>query len=79
MYLNDHMSGKDLFIRFTARAFRKLLSIYAFLVLRAEYGIWLYQVLIIAYLLLYNSYETCFLLWLASQHVDVSVNLVLNS
>ena len=26
--LNDHLSGKELFIRFTARAFRKLLSIY---------------------------------------------------
>ena len=28
--LNDHLSGKELFIRFTARAFRKLLSIYVF-------------------------------------------------
>ena len=28
--LNDHLSGKKLFIRFTARAFRKLLSIYVF-------------------------------------------------
>ena len=26
----DHLSGKELFIRFTARAFRKLLSIYVF-------------------------------------------------
>ena len=26
----DHLSGKDLFIRFTARAFRKLLSIHVF-------------------------------------------------
>ena len=26
--LNDHLSGKELFIRFTARAFRKLLLIY---------------------------------------------------
>ena len=28
--LNDHLSGKELFIRFTARAFRKLLPIYVF-------------------------------------------------
>ena len=28
--LNDHLSGKELFIRFTARAFSKLLSIYVF-------------------------------------------------
>ena len=28
--LNDHLFGKELFIRFTARAFRKLLSIYIF-------------------------------------------------
>ena len=28
--LNDHLSGKELFIRFTANAFRKLLSIYVF-------------------------------------------------
>ena len=28
--LNDHLSGKELFIRFTAHAFRKLLSIYVF-------------------------------------------------
>ena len=28
--LNDQLSGKELFIRFTARAFRKLLSIYVF-------------------------------------------------
>ena len=27
---DDHLSGKELFIRFTARAFRKLLSIYVF-------------------------------------------------
>ena len=27
---NDHLSGKELFIRFTASAFRKLLSIYVF-------------------------------------------------
>ena len=26
----NHMSGKELFMRFTARAFRKLLSIYVF-------------------------------------------------
>ena len=26
--LNNHLSGKELFIRFTARVFRKLLSIY---------------------------------------------------
>ena len=29
-YLNDHLPGKELFIRFTARAFRKLLSVYVF-------------------------------------------------
>ena len=28
--MNDHLSGKELFIRFTTRAFRKLLSIYVF-------------------------------------------------
>ena len=28
--LNDHLSGKELFIRFTARAFHKLMSIYVF-------------------------------------------------
>ena len=43
--LIDHLSGNELFIRFTARAFRKLLSIYvhvflSLLVLRAGYGIW---------------------------------------
>ena len=42
-WLNDHLSGKELFIRFTARAVRKLLSIYVFvislLVLRAGCGI----------------------------------------
>ena len=29
-WLNDHLFGKELFIRFTASAFRKLLSIYVF-------------------------------------------------
>ena len=28
--LNDHMFGKELFIRFTTSAFRKLLSVYVF-------------------------------------------------
>ena len=28
--MNDHLSGKELFIRFTVSAFRKLLSIYVF-------------------------------------------------
>ena len=28
--LNDHLFGKELFIRFTASAFRKLLSVYVF-------------------------------------------------
>ena len=28
--LNDHLFGKELFIRFTASAFRKLLSVYIF-------------------------------------------------
>ena len=28
--LNDHLSGKELFMRFTTRAFHKLLSIYVF-------------------------------------------------
>ena len=28
--LNDHLSGKELFIRFTAHAFRELLSVYVF-------------------------------------------------
>ena len=28
--MNDHLPGKDLFIRFTASAFRRLLSIYVF-------------------------------------------------
>ena len=30
MLVNDHLSGKELFIRFTTRAFRKLLSVYVF-------------------------------------------------
>ena len=30
MSLNDHLSGKELFIRFTARAIRKLLSMSVF-------------------------------------------------
>ena len=29
-YLNDHLSGKELFIQFTEHAFRKLLSVYVF-------------------------------------------------
>ena len=29
-WLNDHLSGKELLIRFTVRAFLKLLSIYVF-------------------------------------------------
>ena len=29
-YLNDHLFGKELFIRFSASAFRKLPSIYVF-------------------------------------------------
>ena len=29
-WLNDHVPEKELFIRFTARAFRKLLSVYVF-------------------------------------------------
>ena len=29
--LNDHLSGKELFVRFAASAFRKLLSIYVFI------------------------------------------------
>ena len=29
-WLNDNLSGKEVFIRFTARAFRELLSIYIF-------------------------------------------------
>ena len=39
---NDHLPGKELFIRFTARAFRKLLSIYVFsyLTFASERGIW---------------------------------------
>ena len=41
--MNDHLSGKEQFIRFTMRAFRKLLSIFVFsyfsLVLRAGCGI----------------------------------------
>ena len=28
--LNDHLSGKELFIRFTVHSFRKLLSVYVF-------------------------------------------------
>ena len=28
--MNDNLSGKQLFIRFTARSFRKLLSMYVF-------------------------------------------------
>ena len=28
--MNDHLSGKELFIRFTVRVFRKLPSVYVF-------------------------------------------------
>ena len=31
--MNDHLFGKELFIRFTAGAFRKLPSVYAFIYL----------------------------------------------
>ena len=52
--LNDHLFGKELFIRFTASAFRKLRSIYVFSYFpfgfEGECGICLYQFLIIAYL-----------------------------
>ena len=52
--LNDHLFGKELFIRFSASAFCGLPSIWylviSLLVLRAGCGIWLYQFLIIAYL-----------------------------
>ena len=55
-YVSDHLSGKELFIRFTARAFRKRNLVISLFVLRAGYGIWLYQSLIIAYIfLLYIS------------------------
>ena len=41
--LNDHLSGKELFIWFTARAFRKLRSFYVFVIslldFRAGHGI----------------------------------------
>ena len=48
--LNDHLFGKELFIRFTASAFRKLPHlVISLLVLRAGCGISLYQFLIIAY------------------------------
>ena len=37
--LNDHLFGKELFIRFTASAFRKLMYlVISLLVLRAGYG-----------------------------------------
>ena len=36
--MNDHLSGKELFIRITARAFRKLLSIYVFTLLHLSPG-----------------------------------------
>ena len=40
--MNDHLSGKELFIRFTARTFRKVLSIYVFsyFLFCFEVGIW---------------------------------------
>ena len=60
--LNDHLFGKELFIRFTASAFRKLLSVYVFsyflLVLRAGCGIWMYQFLIIACLVTLSLFVT---------------------
>ena len=52
-YLNDHLIGKELFIRFTASAFRKLPSVYVFsyFPFGFEGRMWdLYQFLIIAYL-----------------------------
>ena len=36
--MNDHLSVKELFIRFTTRAFRKLLSIYVFSYLPFGFG-----------------------------------------
>ena len=54
--MNDHLFGKELFIRFTARAFRKLLTMYVYSYFPFGFvgqdmgGIWLYLFLIIAYL-----------------------------
>ena len=56
--LNDHLFGKELFIRFTASVFRKLRQfmylVISLLVLRAGCGIWLYQFLIIANLFYFS-------------------------
>ena len=53
-YLNDHLPEKELFIRFTVRAFRKLLSVnvFSYFPFGFEDRKWglLYQFLIIAYL-----------------------------
>ena len=38
--LNDHLSGKELFIRFTAHAFRKLLSIFVFNYFPFDFEVW---------------------------------------
>ena len=60
---NEKLLGKELFVRVTARAFRKLLSVYVFSYfpfgLRAGYGIWLYQFLIIAYLFTLSELSNC--------------------
>ena len=59
------MSGKELFIRFTARAFSKLLSIYVFSYFpfgfEGRMWDWLYQFLVIAYLFTLNM--CCFQFW----------------
>ena len=61
VYFRQYLKIKELeelFIRYTARAFRKLLSIMylviSLLVLKAGYGILLYHFLIIAYLFYFS-------------------------
>ena len=59
-WLNDHLFGKELFIRFSASVFRKLLSIYVFsyFPFGFEGRMWdrLYQFLIIALLCTFFKY-----------------------
>ena len=65
-YLNDHLFGKELFIRFTSRAFRKLLSVYVFSYFPFGFEGRMWDLIasvpdhcLSFYFMLSNLYETC--------------------
>ena len=61
--LNDHPSGKELFIRGPfVNCCQFMYLVLSLLVLRAGYGIWLYQFLIIIYLFTLRPLEYCIFL-----------------